>query len=207
MSADNGVYILVTPARPIKSGNCYTHCSKSEYRVAHCQNIEDIDHSDLYLALKFGNSRVFDTMEEALELASSILKGLSICEYGICTIGREIHFPNMSQEEASFALNSYVLAEGQHPFEERTVNVKNMDTDIRLKFPTGKEVVLQWRIENGSLDICLPVNEGVDVVTWEGIDMTPSKPIDSVDDGHIRKNCGQLVLELGESYIEESDTQ
>lgn len=41
MSADNGVYILKTPARPIKNGNLYTNQhGKFEYRVAHCQAID-----------------------------------------------------------------------------------------------------------------------------------------------------------------------
>ncbi len=202
MSADNGIYILKTPAPPVKNGNYYTNQGKKEYRVAHCQAIDNIEYSDLYLPCYFGDSPVFDNYEDALELAVQIEKDLEICEYGICDIEKDCYFPNMSSEEARFALHSYVFGQNEHPFEERTVNVKKMDTDIRLKFPTGKEIVLQWRIENGSLDICLPENEGVNVVTWQGIDMTPSKPLAEIEDGHIRINCGQLVLELGESYIE-----
>jgi hypothetical protein len=202
MSADNGVYILKTPARFIKSGEgWYTNQKGFEYRVAHCQAIDNLEYSDLYLPMLFGDSPVFNSYEEAMELAKNILNDLPVCEYGICDIEHDQKFLNMSSEEARFALNSHVFGPDQHPYEERTINVKSMDTDIRLKFPTGKEIVLQWRIENGSLDICLPENEGVDVVTWQGIDMTPSKPLAEIEDGHVRVNCGQLVLELGESYI------
>lgn len=109
MSADNGVYILKTPARPIKNGNIYTNQhGKFEYRVAHCQAIDNIDYSDLYIPLLFGNSVVHDSKESALKEAKGIFNNLDICEYGICTIDKENHFPNMTVEEARKALNSFV---------------------------------------------------------------------------------------------------
>jgi len=113
MSADNGVYILKTPARPIKTGNCYTNQhGKFEYRVAHCQAIDNIDYSDLYIPLLFGNSAVHRNRDSAMELAVRILDELDICEYGICTIEKENYFPNMTSEEAQKALNAYVTTEG-----------------------------------------------------------------------------------------------
>lgn len=49
MSADNGVYILITKKPPIKIGNTYTMQDGVEYRVAYAQAIDDINQSDLYL--------------------------------------------------------------------------------------------------------------------------------------------------------------
>lgn len=112
MSADNGVYILKTPARPIKDGNTYTNQhGKFEYRVAHCQAIDNIDYSDLYIPLLFGNAAVHKNRDSAMELASRILEGLDICEYGICMIEKENYFPNMTCEEAQKALDSYITKE------------------------------------------------------------------------------------------------
>lgn len=205
MSADNGIYILKTPARPIKNGNTYTNQhGKFEYRVAHCQAIDNIEYSDLYLAVLFGDCEVLDDHHKALTKASKMAdeildEGLPL-EYGITNIEKDIRFPNLSPADARKALNSYVLEDGKHEFDEKTIELKQNDTDINLCFPNGKKVALQWRIENGSLDICLQENEGINVITWEGIDMTPSKPLKGIKDGHVRANCGQLVLEFGHDY-------
>ena len=97
MSADNGVYILKTPARPIKDGNCYINQhGKSEYRVAHCQAIDNLDYSDLYVPLLFANSAVHSENGPALREAVRILDDLPICEYGISFVERDFHFPNMT---------------------------------------------------------------------------------------------------------------
>jgi len=115
MSSDNGIYILRTPAPPIKNGNSYTNQhGKFEYRVAHCQAIDNIDYSDLYLPLYFGNCKVFDILEKALSLAEQISKDIKengyFTEYGICQIYKNIHFPNMTSKAAQEALDCYVGA-------------------------------------------------------------------------------------------------
>ena len=110
MSADNGIYILRTPARPIKSGNMYTNQKGDEYRVAESTDsvIEGYEFSDLLVASIFGDSEVFTVFSNAMEYARSLLEDLSICEYGIITISRNSPFPNISCGDAAKALNSYI---------------------------------------------------------------------------------------------------
>lgn len=110
MSADNGIYILRTPMWPIKKGIFYQNIHGSfEYRVAHCQAIENIDYSDLYMPLLFGKSKVFYKEDEAFEEASrmekEILENDCVLEYGICQIERGKYFPRMTSEEAYKALD------------------------------------------------------------------------------------------------------
>lgn len=110
MSADNGIYILKTPARPIKEAGSYINQhGKFEYRVAHCLAIENIDYSDLYVPLLFGDSPVFDNEEKAMELAIKLANDCPILEYGICQVSKHYPFPNMTSSEAKKALDSYVL--------------------------------------------------------------------------------------------------
>jgi len=73
MSADNGIYIL---------------CTNGEYRVAHCQAIENIDEDDKYLKEYFGACKVFTTREDALVEAGrqydEVMNGsFPYIEYGI----------------------------------------------------------------------------------------------------------------------------
>lgn len=115
MSADNGVYILKTPARPIQHGLGFyiNQHGKFEFRVAHCQAIDNIDYSDLYMPLLFADSEVFESKEQALEEARKIYDSLDICEYGICTIEKDVIFPNMTSEQAKIALDSFVIKENR----------------------------------------------------------------------------------------------
>ncbi len=80
-------------------------------------------------------------------------------------------------------------------FLEKTVKIPDQtDWDVTLKFPNGKELLIQGRISNadkgynGSLDIILP--EDQDVTCFEGDNMTPAKA---------KYNClftKQLMMEL-----------
>lgn len=211
MSADNGVYILKTPARPIKNGNYYEYQHDMfEYRVAHCQAIENVNHSDLYLPVYFANSKVYPShvaaMVKAVAMAKEITDEGMPLEYGIQTIDKECFFPNMSAAEANRALDTYVLGEDErYPHEKHWWNIHMVDTDITLCFPSGKKVTLQWRVETGSMDVCLP-DEEVNVITWKGFDMEPSVAHKDYSDGHVR-HCGQLVLELGESYMKDEENE
>lgn len=110
MSADNGVYILKTPRWPVKEGNYYTNQhGKFDYRVAHCQAIDNIDYSDLYLPCYFGNSQVHDNEDDAWKEARQIAEDVDFLEYGVSIIEKQF-YPNMSQETASKALDVYVGA-------------------------------------------------------------------------------------------------
>lgn len=105
MSADNGVYILVT------KGNR----GKKEYRVSHAQAVENLwyepDHpqgsrdglNTKYAHLLFGKSRVFTDMKLARGYAERIydewMGDFGIVEYGITTLDfSRVRFPRMSEE-------------------------------------------------------------------------------------------------------------
>jgi hypothetical protein len=83
MSADNGVYILVT-----------TTGDGSEYRVAHAQAIENIYWNDdikdfgekpnfFEIWRYFKGAQVLDDERDALEVAAELLRKQHVCEYGI----------------------------------------------------------------------------------------------------------------------------
>lgn len=108
MSADNGVYILKTRKPPIKEDGCYINQDGFEYRVAHCQSIDDIDCSDLFLAIKFGNCRVINIEREARDEAFKLEDEYEYLEYGISTIDRSCdYFPNITAEAARKAIDCY----------------------------------------------------------------------------------------------------
>lgn len=112
MSADNGIYILKTPAVPIKEGNVYVNQhDQFEYRVAHCQAIDNIDYSDLFLPLYFGNSKVVCTEGEAWNIAKQLYQHVGWTEYGVSLIEKQRHFPNMTAKAAQKALDCYVGAQ------------------------------------------------------------------------------------------------
>lgn len=109
MSADNGIYILCTARTPVKTGDVYINQhNQYEWRVAHCQAIENIDESDLYLPILFGDSEIFLTQDAANEYAIELGKQYEFLEYGICYINKDTkYFPNMTKETALKAVDCY----------------------------------------------------------------------------------------------------
>ncbi len=115
MSADNGIYILKTPRRDDPT--------KSEYRVAHAQAIENVTERNAfwvevqpaYAVMVFGNSTVFDNKSDALVEAGSIEDEIladefcPILEYGICEIQLPFNgpFPNMTMEQAQEDIHAF----------------------------------------------------------------------------------------------------
>jgi hypothetical protein len=111
MSADNGIYILQTNLPPMKIGNFYINqYGKYEFRVAHCQVIDDIYYSDIYLPILFGDSPVFFDIEKANEYAKEMEKNICYLEYGTQTIYLDKYFPNIKPETARIALDCYIGA-------------------------------------------------------------------------------------------------
>lgn len=84
-------------------------------------------------------------------------------------------------------------------WEELTIDMEN-ESDIRLRFPSGKEIVLQYRLEAPSIDVCMPDNEDTSVVCWEGCDMKPAPQLGSHE--HVRK-CGQIVIDINPEWVDE----
>jgi hypothetical protein len=105
------------------------------------------------------------------------------------------------------------FTEASRTHSEIEVKLVNHDTDVTLVLPNGKRVILQWRMEAVSLDICLPEPEMI-VTCWEGDDMKSAKPymppnmadpaLNYFSDGHVRK-CGQLVIHFGPKYLNEKE--
>lgn len=100
MSADNGIYILVTK----KPGSD----TEKEYRVAHAQAIENIDYGTdedkmNSLVQYFGGPRVgyFDNRIDAIVYAHNTAQSYSVLEYGVQEIDYSfMEFPDTPYEQA-----------------------------------------------------------------------------------------------------------
>lgn len=140
MSADNGIYILETMTSSGPLGN--------EYRVAECANIDDCDESDLMLVVKFGQSEVYKTFDEAQAKALELEEKAEYTEYGICCVIRNFQFPNISVQDAKKALR---IVDDEH-----VVDAFWAIVDSRTNRPDEdgepndliNEVVSHWLIED-----------------------------------------------------------
>jgi len=86
---------------------------------------------------------------------------------------------------------------------DRTIKVKDEDSDIVIVLPGNREVTLQYRPEGPSLDILFP--EPWYVNNWEGSNMVPAKSINKTHQ-HIRladQLCIPLDLVPGKDSDEE----
>ncbi len=87
-----------------------------------------------------------------------------------------------------------------YKWNEIGIKLPKNDTDIKVTLPNGKYIVLQWRVENVTMDICLP--ENLSVTNWFGFDMEDAPPVHNQD--HVRL-AGQLVIDFGEEYLSPQD--
>ncbi len=105
MSSDNGIYCASFPKLD----------GSFEYRVAHCQNIEECfpgcslsdEMIDLLIVIKFGDSKVFDNKDDATTLAFDMAKECTVLEYGVCELDFDKPFPAMTVEEANKKFNDF----------------------------------------------------------------------------------------------------
>jgi hypothetical protein len=83
------------------------------------------------------------------------------------------------------------------------INLPTHDTDVTLFLPNGTPIVIQWRVEGPSIDICLDTERPVN--NWEGDDMKPA-PRDphEGDYDHIRM-AKQLCIPLPNAVLEPTD--
>jgi hypothetical protein len=101
MSADNGIYVFVSPTS-----------TGREYRVAHAQAIDNIDYfeegtpeCEAMEVVYFGSAKICKSHNEAMEEAINELKKVPFTEYGISFLPESKRsFPTMSLEEANFLL-------------------------------------------------------------------------------------------------------
>lgn len=120
MSSDNGVYILVTPSYPKKTEDGhYQNTGLSDYRVAVCQNIDDIQYSDMIMVLYFHDSPVFHDKDEAwnyaVKMAEEYTKDGGYLEYGIEWWYEDCkYYPNATYKAAKKILDCY---EGATPLD------------------------------------------------------------------------------------------
>ena len=98
MSADNGVYILLTKG--------------PEFRVAYTQAIDNVygewdtrnkkwKGDSEFISNIFGNANVFSTIEEAYDIAEILERSVEFTEYGVCLITdfRERNYNDLINEE------------------------------------------------------------------------------------------------------------
>lgn len=113
MSADNGIYVVQTPARN-SLGN--------EYRVGHAQAIENAEWPELhirnqYLGSAFGHSWVFARQRRAVALANILEEEFTAwydgygygTEYGVCLVPLDTTFPGAATTKPSFGNNDGVF--------------------------------------------------------------------------------------------------
>jgi hypothetical protein len=80
MSADDCVAILET--------SVYPSWGVREYRVEHCQAIDNIHISPHYTFYSFNKSPVFDTLQDAIMYAKQVESRVGPTEYGILKISK-----------------------------------------------------------------------------------------------------------------------
>ena len=105
MSSDNGVYILHTkesglPLFNEETGEVIGTVPRGEpmdvWRVAHAQGMDNLNWFEEnqpymvghFLLSVFGNSRVYENLDEARLAAWAMHDSKSYCEYGVCFITR-----------------------------------------------------------------------------------------------------------------------
>jgi len=96
MSADNGVYVLESPLMAEAPNGQEIHYA-DEYRVAHCQAIENLwdcgQYSLDFERQMFGQSPVYHDKDEAILAAHRIAETITVLEYGVKVLHMEHPFP------------------------------------------------------------------------------------------------------------------
>lgn len=108
MSADNGIYVLVTEDnRVLREGDTYPQYLPKDktvtaYRVAHISAIDNFGYFEknepynigFYMNECWGKSKVYYDKDEAMKAAQFYYDLLNVCEYGINLIERpQYRFP------------------------------------------------------------------------------------------------------------------
>ncbi len=106
-----------------------------------------------------------------------------------------------------------VIGDRNPSYRASDVNVQlpDHDTDVVLFFPNGEKMIVQWRVEGPSLDICLDTDHTV--INWKGESMEPAprdpgfktkaKPGTPASE-HVRK-AAQLCIPLPDDYAQEKE--
>jgi hypothetical protein len=97
MSADNGIYILITSSSWKREGNAMIQVpSRPVYRVAQAQAIENFDWLEVYQPYNlgaymvdiWGKSPVYEQKSQAMAASAEMAEGIEVLEYGISFIHR-----------------------------------------------------------------------------------------------------------------------
>lgn len=83
----------------------------------------------------------------------------------------------------------------QYAISDVAIAIPANDTDIDLQLPDGSSILIQFRPESNTVDVCLPQN--MRVINWIGNQM---KPAPKIGLGHVR-NCGQLCIALPDNCL------
>jgi len=87
---------------------------------------------------------------------------------------------------------------GEYRCGDVDIQLPAYDTDVTLTMPNGEHIVLQWRVEGPSIDICL--EKDTDVINWSGTEMTPAKAAEGKNQDHVRI-ADQLCIPLAPSVL------
>lgn len=153
MSADNGIYIARFP----RASGGY------EWRVAHCQNIEDTeDNSELWSQgvtdhiriTKFGNQEnvtVFETVDAAFDYAVKLSNVFPILEYGIGNLDFDRPLLDKTVEQAEAWLEEYFQKERDQQ-EARDLKEETSRNQRTISMNLVAKVTI-WDGEDGLPDI------------------------------------------------------
>lgn len=101
MSADNGVYILVTTRHSKQEGTQWVACEPYKvYRVAMVQAIDNLDYYKekephnlgAYMQDIWGTSPVYQDKDQAILAAHKIADSIDVLEYGVSIIDTNLKF-------------------------------------------------------------------------------------------------------------------
>ena len=77
---------------------------------------------------------------------------------------------------------------------------QDQETDVVLVLPNGQEITLQYRLEQPSIDVCLP--EDLYVTNWQGDDMEPAPAIDDDPERSHERLAKQLCIGLRPTHVD-----
>jgi hypothetical protein len=93
------------------------------------------------------------------------------------------------------------MLDQDYRFTEHKVALPRHDADVTLTLPNKDEILLQWRVDGPTLDVCLPKPDHV-VNCWYGHDLAPSPPVQGF--AHVRQ-CGQLCINFERGVLVNPD--
>jgi hypothetical protein len=87
---------------------------------------------------------------------------------------------------------------GYYTSSDVDVRLPNHDTDVNLRLPNGRSLVIQFRVEGPSLDFLLPGKQHVH--NWRGTEMKPAR-VPKGQEPHVHL-ADQLMIPLDANFLD-----